>query len=339
MTVRVGVVGLGAMGRTHVLAYAGAAGAGYSCRLTAVCDRNPERLAGKTGAVGNIDVGGADRLFDPSTVFGTTDPEALFARDDVDLVSICTRTDTHVDLALAALRKGKHVVLEKPVALSADAIAPLVAAASASGRLCMPAMCMRFWPAWSWLLDAVSRKTWGRVKSAVFSRLASPPAWSRDFYADPSRSGGALIDLHIHDADFVRALLGEPESVVSTGGVDHVTTLYRFGASGPSHVVAEGGWNHTPGFAFRMRFVVVMEGATADFEFGRSPELLLCRDGKAEAVPLPPEKGYDGEIRHAISAISRGAFNVGPDMADALRTARLLDAERESLRTGSVVRL
>lgn len=339
MTVRVGVVGLGAMGRTHLLAYAGAEGAGFPCRVVAVCDRSTERLSGRVAASGNIDVGGADRLFDPATVFTTTDPEALFSREDVDLVSICTRTDTHVALAISALRKGKHVLLEKPVALTAPEIAPLAAAARESGRLCMPAMCMRYWPAWAWLLDAVSRGIYGRVKSAVFSRLASPPSWSRDFYGDPTRSGGALIDLHIHDADFVRALLGEPDAVVSTGTLDHVTTHYRFGAGGPSHVVAEGAWDHTPGFAFRMRYVVVMEGATADFEFGRDPELLLCRDGKAEAVPLPPEKGYDGEVRRAVDAIARGAYEGLPGMEDAFLTARLLDAERESLRTGSVVRL
>jgi predicted dehydrogenase len=107
MTVRVGVVGLGAMGRTHLLAYAGAEGAGFPCRVVAVCDRSTERLSGRVAASGNIDVGGADRLFDPAIVFTTTDPEALFSREDVDLVSICTRTDTHVALAIFRAAEGQ----------------------------------------------------------------------------------------------------------------------------------------------------------------------------------------------------------------------------------------
>ena len=57
--------------------------------------------------------------------------------------------------------------------------------------------------------------------------------------------------------------------VVSTGSTDHVTTLYRYGSGGPAHVVAEGGWNHTPGFGFRMTFLVVFERATLDFERSR----------------------------------------------------------------------
>ena len=98
----------------------------------------------------------------------------------------------------------------------------------------------------------------GAVRSASFQRLTSRPVWSPEFYGDYGRSGGALIDLHIHDTDFVRWCFGEPDSVDTAGGLDHMTTLYRY-PSGPSHVVAEGGWDPTPGFEFRMRFVVVFE--------------------------------------------------------------------------------
>lgn len=339
MTVRVGIVGLGAMGRTHLMAYEAARASGSPCVLTAVCDRNQERLNGSIQSRGNIDVGNVERLFDPTSVFTTTDPDELLARRDVDLVSICTRTDTHVALATSALRHGKHVLVEKPIALSAAAIEPLVIAAKEASRLCMPAMCMRYWPAWVWLLEAVNQRRYGSVLSASFSRLASPPAWSETFYGDPALSGGALHDLHIHDTDFIRALLGDPLSVVSTGDVNHVTTLYRFAATGPRHVIAEGGWNHSPGFAFRMRYIVIMERATADFEFGRSPELLLCRDGQATAVDLPSWKGYDGEVRHAVEVVSRGGHRASVNMEDAWATAKVLEAERESAKTGRSVAL
>ena len=339
MTVRVGIIGLGAMGRTHLLAYEAARATGSPCVITAVCDRSPERLAGRVSASGNIDTGAREQIFDPNTVFATDNSSDLLRRTDVDLVSICTRTDTHVALAMEALRQGKHVLVEKPIGLTAASVAPLVPGAAAARRLCMPAMCMRFWPAWTWLLEAVQQSRYGRVVSATFSRLASPPAWSQAFYSNHALSGGALFDLHIHDADFVRALLGDPTSVVSTGDLDHVTTLYRYGASGPKHVVAEGGWNHTSGFAFRMRFVVVMEHATADFEFGRTPELLLCAQGRSEPVEIPLGKGYDGEVRHAVEVVAAGGHRASINMEDSWGTARLLDAEYESLKTGTAVNL
>src|SRR6185295_16666128 len=96
-------------------------------------------------------------------------PEELLARKDLDLVSICTWTDSHVDLALAALAAGKHVLVEKPIALRER---------PAARTLCMPAMCMGFWPGWSLLHEAVADRRWGPVRSAVFRRHASRPAWA-----------------------------------------------------------------------------------------------------------------------------------------------------------------
>jgi predicted dehydrogenase len=333
----IGVIGLGVMGKAHVAAYRAAREAGAPCRLVAVCDRNPRKLAGDLDAESNLKTDDASGLaFDPREVAGYDHAGALLADSRVDAVSICTRTETHVPLAIAALAAGKHVLVEKPLALCARELLPLAAAASRSERLLMPAMCMRFWPGWDWLKARVVDGSLGRLRSATFRRLAAPPAWSRDFYGDPSRSGGALVDLHIHDADFVRHLCGEPASVFSTGDLDHVTTVYRFGPGGPTHVTAEGGWDHTPGFPFRMQYTALFEYAVADFDFTRSPRLLLCRGGVAEPVTLPAWNGYDGEVRAFVAAAARG----GPtpvSLADAMGTAALLDAERESLARGAVV--
>ncbi len=330
----VGVIGLGFMGRTHVAAYRAADDAGHANRLVAVCDQDADRRAGKGGPEGNLEKGGApERIFDPAEVTAYERPEDLLADEAVELVSVCTPTDSHVDLGIAALEAGKHVLVEKPIAVTAERVQLLADAARASDRLCMPAMCMRFWPGWSWLKDTIDAGIYGAVRTATFHRLASSPAWNPGFYGDVERTGGALVDLHVHDADFVRFCFGDPKSVASTGTVDHVTTLYRYGDGGPTHVVAEGGWDHAPGFAFRMRYAVNFETATADFELGRDPELLLARDGEATKVELAPLAGYDGEVRHLLDAIASGRGPLLATMDDAVGHARLLDAERESLQT------
>lgn len=330
----VGVVGLGLMGRVHVEAYAAAARDGHACRLVAVSDRDPKNLSGRSSARGNLHEDGTTRrLFDPSVVRTGVDAHDVFAHPDVELVSICTPTDTHVALATAALRAGKHVLLEKPVSLDPLEIDALARVAAESGRFCMPAMCMRFWPGWSWLAEAVRDGRYGRVTSAVFQRNGSRPTWGAGFYADPRRSGGALFDLHVHDVDFVRHLFGEPESVESTGSLDHVTTLYRY-PSGPAHVVAEGGWDHAPGFPFRMRYVVVFEGATAEFDLRRDPPLEIARGGKLEPVVLGAGSGYDGEIRHALECVAEARPEAGVTLAEAAAVTRLLIRERESFTRG-----
>lgn len=336
-TVGVGVVGLGFMGTTHVQAYQAAAKAGWPCRLVAVADKSAERLTGRASGAGNIGTGTPEQIFDPAQVRCYFDPRQVLEDPNVHLVSVCTHTDTHVDLAIAALRAGKHVLVEKPVAITSAEVQRLAKAAAESGKLCMPAMCMRFWPEWAWLREAVRSGVYGKAVSATFQRLGAPPTWT-DFYRDVHRSGGSLIDLHIHDTDFIRWCFGEPAEVVSTGTLMHVSTIFRY-PGGPTHVLAEGGQDYAPGFGFKMRYVVGFERATAEFDLARTPALMLHTESGSEGVALPagkPESGYDGEIRHLVRAIADGTPTIGltATIDDAVRTMQLLEAERRSLETG-----
>ncbi|MBK7403974.1 MAG: Gfo/Idh/MocA family oxidoreductase [Phycisphaerales bacterium] len=332
--VGVGVIGLGFMGRTHVACYRDAAASGLPCRLVAVADQDASRRSGRGEGVGNISTGAqAAQIFDPARVRGYADWRELLEDPGVSLVSICTPTPTHVELALAAIAAGKHVLIEKPLALTSAEGRLVAESAAKTKNIVMPGMCIRFWPAYAWLKRAIDSGEYGPVRSATFQRLGSTPAWA-DFYADASRSGGALVDLHIHDADFVRFCFGDPESVVSAGSVNHVTTLYRF-AEGPRMVMAEGGWGHEPGFGFRMRFVVCFEGATAEFDLGRESPLRLSRGSGSTPVEVGPLTGYDAEIRHLVSCIASGRGRADVTVADAVASLELLEAERSSLERGS----
>src|SRR4051794_40129969 len=180
-TIRVGVIGLGFMGATHIAAYGAAKAAGYACELVAVCDRKASRRRGELWDVGGNAVSDVTQqrvAFDAGRVRAYEHADALLADPEIDLIGICTRTDTHIDLATRALRSGKHVLLEKPVSLRADEIRELDRVAVASKRICMPAMCMRFWTAWAWLKERINDKQFGECVSATFTRLASMPRWS-----------------------------------------------------------------------------------------------------------------------------------------------------------------
>ncbi len=327
----IGVIGLGFMGRTHVSAYERARADGVACRLVAVSDRDAERLAGGGRDSGNLESGSkGEQLFDPDEVSAYTDVDALLADESVDLVSVCTHTDTHVEMAIRALRAGKHVLVEKPVALDVGGVEALLRVSEEAGRFCMPAMCMRFWPGWDWLKDAVLRKTYGRVVSARFERLGAAPSWGGGFYGDLTRSGGALFDLHVHDVDFVYHLFGCPRSVCSIGTLAHVSSSFEF-AVVPGLVVAEGGWMTAPGFGFRMRYLVEFERAVADFDLLRDPVLMVHGDGEPEAVALADGTGYDGEVRHAVDlSLGKRIAPIAP-LVDATAVTRILIGERRSL--------
>ncbi len=334
----VGVAGLGFMGRTHIEAYGSANAAGFANKLVAVCSQRPEELDGRARAGGNLATGAAAQVFDPAVVRTYLEFDRLIADKEVELVSICTHTSTHVDFALQALAAGKHVLVEKPVALSAKEIEPLARAAREARTLCMPGHCMRFWPGWQWLVEQVRAGTFGAPRSYTARRLAGRPDWSPEFYGNPQATGGALVDLHIHDADFVRFCFGDPRRVLAGGSLDHVTASYGFDG-GPAHVVAEGGWDHAGGFPFRMGYVAAFEKATADFDSSREQPLLLHSGGKCEPVPATGPGGHEGEIRHLLAAIAEGRRDLLVTIDDALATARLLDAERESLERGVAITL
>jgi len=340
--VNVGIVGLGFMGRTHFRAYERANDVGRPCRIVAVCDRDADRRAGRVETAGNInaeDQRASDQLFDPSQMRGYVEIEELLADEEVELISICTHTETHPDFAIRALEAGKHVLLEKPVATNAKDVARVVEAARAHpDQIIMPAMCVRFWPGFTWLKDRVDDHRYGSVQSATFHRLGTRPDWARDFYANVERSGGALFDLHIHDVDFLRFLFGDPSRVSSIGGVNHLTTLYHYEKDGPAHAVVEGGWGHAEGFPFQARFIVTFENATADFDTRRGHEALRVYEGGAcEPIQIEPYTGWEAEVEHIIDLVSGRVKKPRARIEEALIVTRLLEAERESCRTGRTV--
>jgi len=226
------------------------------------------------------------------------------------------------------------VLVEKPLALTAAEADQVAAAAARSGLVVMPAMCMRFWPEWRWLKRTIDAATYGRVLSATFTRLGARPGWGQGFYADPAKCGGAILDLHIHDADFVRWCFGDPQSVSAVGvsgpggGIDHVVASYHY-AGGPM-VVAQGGWIRAGEYPFTMRYVVEFERASVLFDLGQSATLSVFSEGGCEHPDTADEDGYAGESRHFLDCISRGSQ---PDVtpADAASSIALVEAEKSAI--------
>ncbi len=333
----VGIIGMGFIGRTHAKAFADAATDECACELRAVCDPNEERRAGRGDASGNLGGSDVEWAFDPLRVRSYERAADLLADDGVDLVCVCTPTDTHVDLAIRALEAGKHALVEKPVAIRSAEVERLMHAAAGSDRVVIPAMCVRWWPGWSDLKRMVDDGRYGRVLHARFERLGAAPGWSSDFYGDESRSGGAVFDLHVHDADFARYLLGMPHAVFSSGGRSHIHTLavYSDGVS----VSVEGGWVNDPSFEFRMAYRVEFERAAVTFDSRRSPAMRIHRGGTIDEPDIGTRSGFDEQARAVCSSLHGNSEHGFPTLADALAVTRLIEAELESAASGRVVAL
>lgn len=337
--VNVAVVGLGFMGVTHLRAYLQAPEA----RIAAVCDavRLPVNgiLAGVAGNIkksDDIDLGPDVKVFRKL--------EDVLRDPEIQLVDLCTPTPLHPEQAVAALKAGKHVLCEKPLARTSAAAEAILAAQKSAPGFLMPAMCMRFWPGWSWLKQVVAEKTYGKVLAARFRRLSAMPTWSKaGTYAGSSSIGGALFDLHIHDTDFVQFLFGPPHAVFSTGvtapdgSVDHVMTQYLY-PDGPV-VHAEGGWLLASGF--NMAYTLLCERATLDFDLARGAEAMHVTemDKPARVVTCDGPDGYGEEVRYAVQcALTRQAPSI-VTAEDGLRALQICEAEEKSVKTGQVVTL
>jgi predicted dehydrogenase len=189
---RVGVIGVGTFGSLHAQVYSEAEG----CELVAIADVNEGRL---------------EQVCDGMGVEGCADYHELLERDDIDAVSICTTDELHVEPALAAAAAGKHMLIEKPLALTPAECDTIVGAAGEAGVKLMVGHILRFDPRY---YTAHERIVQGQIGELIhlYARRNNAYASARRLAAHTS----VLFFLGIHDIDFVNWCVGAvPKRVVA----------------------------------------------------------------------------------------------------------------------------
>lgn len=337
--IRVGLIGAGFVGRNHFNQYEKLAD--RAC-VVAICDADADRRAGDWSKVGGnlADVQGTKRNL--GTIQPYTQWQQLLADPDVDMVDICAPTFLHRDITVAALKAGKHVLCEKPMAISVQQCDEMIAAAQPACRF-MIAQCVRFWPEYVWLKRMFEAGTYGRLRALDLRRQAGVPAYSLDNWINnPELSGGAILDLHVHDVDYAVYLLGKPRSVFAQGyqrtggGIDRVHAAWNY--EGDTVVQLEGAWDLHSGFTFNMGFTAVFEHASVvwDSKSG-SPLTVYSRDQEPRTPELPGQDGYYGEIEHFLTCVEN---DIDPSIStpQQSRTAVAIAlAEKESAISGRSV--
>jgi predicted dehydrogenase len=311
----IGICGIGFMGMIHYLAARKARG----LKVVALCSRDAKKLAGDwTGIQGNFGPRGSK--MDLSGLSCYKDFDGLLADPNVDLVDLCVPNDSHSDMAIQALRAGKHVLVEKPIALSTQSADEMVQAATAAGRMLMVGHVLPFFPEFAFALDAVQSGRYGALKAVHLLRVISKPDWSSGI-ADAGRSGGPAIDLHIHDTHFVALACGAPRAVHSTGVVEgdavvHLATQYLYDRSDFAVSCTSGALTQA-GRPFAHGFQLYFERATLAFEFANMageghlatplsvilPEGTIARPNLGRGDPID---SFAEELNGAALAIATG---------------------------------
>jgi len=337
--IRIGIVGLGFMGRIHFLASQRLQGA----KVVAVCSRDAKKLAGDwRNTRGNF--GPEPGFVDLAGVKPYATLDAMLADPDIDLIDICNPTNLHPETALAALRAGKHVLVEKAISLHPQDADAMLAAAKAAGKLLMVAHVLPFFPEFAFAADIVRNGRYGKLVAAHFKRVIAKPDWSAEI-GDASKTGGPAVDLHIHDTHFIGLLCGVPKAVFSAGivegdAVNYLTTSYLYGPGGPA-VTCSSGAIAMSGRPFVHGFDIYLEKATLAYESGGTPLTVITNDGKATQPDLSESGGplgaFTTELHWAAEGVRSGK---APDLLSGqlARDALVMcHKECESVKTGQAV--
>jgi predicted dehydrogenase len=311
---RVGLVGVGFMGWIHYLSYKKTKGV----KLAAVCTRDERRLGGDwRGIQGNF--GPPGEKVDLSGAAKYADFDRLLNDPSIDLVDICMPPNLHAEATLAALRAGKHVFVEKPMALTAADCDKMVKAAEKAGKQILVGQCLSLLPEYAFARKAIASGKYGKLLGGHFKRVISDPLWLKDFF-DPAKVGGPLVDLHVHDAHFIRLLFGMPTAVTSQGRmrgdvVEYCVSQFQF-ADRQLVVSSASGVINQQGRSFTHGFEIHLERATLYFDLAVlaggqlqvTPLTLLDAKGKAEYPQLPPGdpmlSAFDAEIKEVARSIT-----------------------------------
>jgi predicted dehydrogenase len=321
--VKVGIIGLGFMGATHAATYAQMQGVS----IAAVSARNADVLKGDFSKVG----GNLSRPL-PNVDFSATakyeDWTKMLDDAEVEAVDICLPTDLHRPVAVASLTAGKHVLCEKPMGLSEEDCDAMLEAARTHGRVLMIGHVLRFWPDYQYLRDFLRTEKYGTARRATFTRVCGLPDWS-SWLPDTARSGGALLDLLVHDIDQILLLFGAPAAVraKALGEFDAVSATLLY-PNGPE-VRLQGGWMAS-GTPFSMGFQVQATGGL--LELGAGGLTLSDAQGQRQTVALPHADAYAAQLFYFQQCCDNGT---SPDecppeaSADAVKLALLLKRSRE----------
>jgi predicted dehydrogenase len=231
------------------------------------------------------------------------------------------------------------------MALNSGDCREMAEVAKQSGKTLQIGHCIRFWPEYVQAKEIIDSQKYGKVLAATFQRLSLTPTWSWDnCFLDGKRSGGAMLDLHIHDTDYVQYVFGMPKEVFSRGVIgpsgefDHTVTQYLYGND--CVITAEGGWVMAPGFGFEMSFKIMLEKVTLVYSSAQEPTFRIFPiDGETIIPEIPTGDGYSFEIQHFVDTLSGKAVPsiITPEQSG--DSVKIIEAEKESIRNNDKISL
>lgn len=320
---KVALIGFGGMGHFHAVCYRKQKYAD----LVAICDIDKKkfdesRIKINLGESGDVDLSGIKQCYSYKELKETV---------DFDVLDICLPGHLHAEYAVKAMKDGYHVLCEKPMARNLAQADRMIRVSRETNRYLMIAQCLRFWPIYQYLKDLYTSKKYGKLLRLDMRRNGSLPAQA--WYRDPKKSGGALLDLHLHDTDFINWMLGTPDAVQTfgivrdTGGIDDLMTNYYY-KNGPV-VNSEGSWCKGSWFCSG---IAVFSKATVEIA-NNTVKIYKVDETEHEEIKLDKNAdAYSNEIAYFTECIIKGKTPENCMPESTRESIRIAAAEERSAR-------
>lgn len=293
---KVALLGFGGMGHFHASQYKDQP----NCVLTAICDIDKKKFAELSAEINLGNSGEADL----ANVRQYLSYEDMVKNEKPDFIDICLPGHLHAEYAIRAMKDGFHVLSEKPMARTLAQADEMLKVSEKTGKKLMIAQCLRFENTFNALKKAYDSKKYGKLLRMDLRRCSGPAGAKTSWYRDVKCSGGALLDLHLHDTDFVNYVFGTPDAVQTfgvsrvSGGIDDLMTTYFF-KDGPI-INSESSWCRAKWYTST---VAVFEKATLELD---GAKVNISRTDKPlEVLDLSGKNGYWSEIAYFAECIQK----------------------------------
>ena len=330
------IIGFGGLGKIHFNNIREVSERTGGVKLIAICDVDKNSFESQI----ETNLGSSDVNLDLSTYNLYNDAKEMLDKEELDFVITALPTYIHEKIAVMAMEKGIHVFSEKPMALTLEQCENMIKASKENNVKLMIGQCLRFSAKYLFVKNLIDNKKYGKVVKAEFRRISPYPQWSwENWMTDHEKSGGAAIDLHVHDVDFINFAFGLPNSVTSVATnhktkYESINTFYNYD---DMLVTALGDWGMPGNFPFAPGYTVRFEKATV--KMTATEITVYHEDGKTEIADIPQISAYTEEMVYFVNSIKENTENTINPPESSMQTIKIALAEKESAATGKSVAL
>lgn len=335
---RYALIGFGGLGRVHLANLEKLGRERGDLTLCAICGTTREGFSQSVST--NIGTTDCSHINIDKVNF-YDDYKELIDCEKPDFVFTALPTYLHEEVAVYALERGVHTFSEKPMALTLEGCQNMIDASEKSGAYLMIGQCTRFAREIIKLKEIIDSGVYGKMYRAEFHRYSQLPMWTwKNWILDPEKSGGCIVDMHIHDVDLINYLFGTPKSlhsVMTEQNAKRESVFTQYEMPDGAVILSRGDWSLPQKFPFEQGAMICFEKAC--IKLADHHLMTIYTDDEVITPELEGENSYVAEAREFLRCIDEKTTSPITSARSVKESIRIALAEVESASTKQTIEL